>query len=192
MSKQKRLIWIPLVALALATGGRIFGESVSVSYSLTGNTTGATMSGGFLVLTGAAQVAVNGLTGVEETDQESLNLMTGLANGTFALTFPDGDTAFGDLFENDSAVNPMTTMGPFTQTLTFTGGTGQYAGVSGVLDGAGNVYPTFYESSGSGTLTAPGLIATPEPDSWLLMLSGGCAFVALGIRKRGIVQRISC
>jgi hypothetical protein len=192
MYNQKRMLWIPLVALALATSGRLFGESIPVSYSFTGSTTGATMAGSFLDLTGAALGTINGVTGVQDNDQESLNLMTGLANGTFTLTFPDGDTAFGNLFEDDSAVNPMTTMGPFTQILTFTGGTGEYAGVSGVLDGAGNVYPTFYEASGSGTLTAPGLVATPEPGSWLLALSGCALTAALVIRRQGIAQRLSC
>lgn len=192
MSNQKRSLWIPLIALALATSGPSFGASIPVTYSFTGSTTSATMVGSFLMLTGAAEGTVNGLSGVSDTDQGSLNLMTGLNNGTFLLTFPDGDTAFGNLFENDSAVNPMTTMGPFTQILTFTGGTGQYSGVSRVLDGAGDVHPTFYTSSGSGTLTAPGLVATPEPDSWLLVLSGSCALMGLGIRKRGIAQRISC
>jgi hypothetical protein len=45
----------------------------------------------------------------------------------------------GNLFENDSAVLATNT-GPFTQTLTFTGETGEFAGATGSVSGGHRNY----------------------------------------------------
>lgn len=84
------------------------------------------------------------------------------------MTFANGDTLFGGLFENDSAVLATNT-GPFTQTLTFKGGTGDFAGATGSVSGGGLIGTTGFTTSGSGTLDAP---AVPEPASTALLLSG--------------------
>jgi hypothetical protein len=58
--------------------------------------------------------------------------------------------------------------GAFTQAFTFTGGTGEFAGATGSLSGAGVAGPAG-RASGSGTInTSP----VPEPASAMLFLSG--------------------
>ena len=188
MSKLKLSLWIPLLAVTLATSDQSFGASIPVSYSFTGSATSFAMSGNFLLLTGVAFGTVNSWSGVEFDTTDSIDLTTGIDNGSFSITLPDGDQAFGALFEDDSQV---TDSGPFTQKLTFTSGTGQLVGVSGVLGGNGFVFPDYYTSSGDGTLTAAGLTATPEPGTWLLVLSG-CGLGVVSIRKRRIAQVIPC
>ena len=98
------------------------------------------------------------------------------------MTFADGDLLSGTVFEDETMVNPATTTGPFTQTLTFTNGTGEFAGVSGTGFGGGFVTPTGYTDSGSGTLTAPGLVAQ-EPGP-IALVFGGLLLIAVGYRPR--------
>jgi hypothetical protein len=59
-------------------------------------------------------------------------------NGSFTLSFTDGQTLSGKVFEDNIAILASPTQtGPFTQTLTFTGGTGEFAGATGSLSGHG-------------------------------------------------------
>jgi PEP-CTERM motif len=107
---------------------------------------------------------------------DMLDVTTGLDSGIFTITFANGDTLSGNLFEVDSDALLETNLGPFTQMLVFTGGTGEFAGASGSPTGGGLVGDTTFTTSGSGTLTAPGI--TPEPASIALFGSGLLAMVA--------------
>jgi MYXO-CTERM domain-containing protein len=108
-----------------------------------------------------------------------VDLTTGLNNGSFSMTFANGDMISGDLFEDDSAVLTTNT-GPFTQKLTFTGGTGGFAGATGSLSGGGLIGTTGFTTSGSGTLNAP---ATPEPAPAALVLGGFALLIGISRRR---------
>jgi hypothetical protein len=106
-----------------------------------------------------------------------LDLTTNLLNGNFTLTFADGDTLIGKIFEDDTAIDTSPSQtGPFPQTLTFTGGTGEFAGATGSVSGNGFLGTTNFTVSGSGTVNAP---AVPEPASATLLL-GGLAILIVG------------
>ena len=104
-------------------------------------------------------------------DHSVADLTTGLLNGTFSMTFANGDMLSGNVFEDVSALIATGGMGPFTQKLTFTGGTGEFAGATGSASGGGLGTDTGTTVSGSGTLTAAG-VTTPEPASVALILGG--------------------
>src|SRR3954470_13835979 len=114
------------------------------------------------------------------------NGVTQMANRTFTMLLPDGSTAFGNLHEDDINVSLTTFSGPFTQVLTFTGGTGEFANVSGMLTGGGNIYPTYYTTSGEGALTGPGLVAIPEPTALFLFVTGTAVF-CFGVSGRAVI-----
>lgn len=114
-------------------------------------------------------------------DVSQASFSTGLLNGTFSIAFANGEMLSGMLAENVSALIASNSTGPFTQTLTFTAGTGEFAGVSGSASGTG-LGAAVTTVSGSGTLTAPGLV-TPEPGLIALMLVG-LTFIALRYRRQ--------
>ncbi len=164
--------------------------TVSVTYSFSGALAGTpVISGNFLTVEGIGtgsvdefNPAVNGLWNPVTLDTfDDVNLTTGLNNGTFTMTFADGDTLAGTLFENDQQVNIATATGPITQILTFTSGTGMFAGVSGTTTSTGSLTGGAYSLTGSGFLSAPALL-TPEPQSWLLAFTG-LALFATRLRK---------
>ena len=107
--------------------------------------------------------------------KDVLDLSTGLDNGTFSWTFANGDTLTGTMFEDDTAVNFATNTGPFLQNLIFTGGTGEFTGVSGSSSGNGFLTAPTFSISGSGFLTAEKLVSVPEPGSMSLMV--GCLLI---------------
>jgi PEP-CTERM motif-containing protein len=114
---------------------------------------------------------------VSFTNHCTIDLTTGLLSGTINFVFADGDTLFGNEFENVTALVASGGTGPFTEIYTFTGGTGQFAGASGSVSGSGvSVAPGFTES-GSGSLTVAAASA-PEPASLALMLAGLLVVVA--------------
>ncbi len=120
-----------------------------------------------------------------------LDITTGLDNGTVRITFANGDILSGNLFESDSAALLTTNVGPFTQILTFTGGTGEFAGASGSVSGVGLVAPDGgFTTSGSGTLTAAG-VSAPEPASAALIL-GGLLVMAAGRKRAGYERKQQC
>jgi hypothetical protein len=180
--------------------------TIGFTYNLSGVGTVTGMSGDFLDLSGAftgslnqANPAANALWNpVTYNDVSQANLSTGLLNGTFSMTFANGEMLSGSLGENVSAIiSSPTGTGPFTQTLIFTAGTGEFAGVSGSASGTGFQGDVTGTVSGSGTLTAPGLITTtapglittvPEPGSVALMLGG---FVLIALRYRRSVRLYS-
>jgi hypothetical protein len=170
----------------------LFADTISATYSFTGNAQNVVIANGFLTADGFAVGDVNTWSGVMFDTHNDINLTTLQNYGTFTMIFPDGDTAFGDLYENDINVSLATFTGPFTQVLTFTGGTGQLALVTGSLSGGGFIYPTSYMTSGTGTLAAPALSASPEPGSGLLLLIGlgiGVFCALLGKRSGDRLRR---
>ncbi|MDQ2840534.1 MAG: hypothetical protein M3Y72_05740 [Acidobacteriota bacterium] len=163
---------MPLLAWALGAGGPLLGDTISATYSFAGSAHNEVIANGFLTADGVASGSVNGFSGVVFDTHNRIDLSTLQNYGTFTMIFSGGDTAFGNLHENDVHVSLVTFSGPFTQTLTFTGGTGQFADASGRLSGGGFIYPMSYTTSGSGTLTGPNLVASPEPASGVLLLVG--------------------
>jgi hypothetical protein len=163
-------------------------DLIPVTYSLTG--VGIVQSATDTTLTLTAQASGSVLSGdpgfnaawnpVTYSDEAVLDLNTGLLNGSFTFTFADGQTLTGSVFEDNTAILASPTQtGPFTQTLTFTGGTGEFAGATGSLSGQGFVGATGFTVSGSGTIRTA---AVPEPSSILLLLSGFTLIMA-GARR---------
>jgi hypothetical protein len=193
MDKRALSFWsLPLLAWTFATGKPLFADTISATYSFTGSAQNVVIANGFLTADGFAVGDVNTWSGVMFDTHNDINLTTLQNYGTFTMIFPDGDTAFGDLYENDINVSLATFTGPFTQVLTFTGGTGQFALVTGSLSGGGFIYPTSYMTSGTGTLAAPALSASPEPGSGLLLLIGlgiGVFCALLGKRSGDRLRR---
>jgi PEP-CTERM motif len=168
-------------ALALAIPGILctlaiaaHANSIPITYSLTGGPiSDPVVSGTTLIIDGLFTGSV--LSGnpnlnaawnpVTYQDHSVVDLTTGILNGSFSFVFANGGTLFGDVVEDVSAL-VATGTGPFTQTLTFTGGTGEFAGATGSTSGAGLAGGTV---SGSGVLNAP---AVPEPASVVLLLFG--------------------
>ena len=176
------LLIVPSIATSSA-----HASAIDITYSFAGAPTGPpVLTGTILTLNGLANGSV--LSGIPILDaiwnpvtfatHDVVDITTGLNNGTFMLTFANGDMLSGNLFEDDSQVLATNT-GPFTQTLTFTGGTGEFAGASGTLSGAGVIGATGFTTSGSGTLNAAGVV--PESSSFTLC---GMGLLALGAFAR--------
>ncbi len=106
------------------------------------------------------------------------NLATGDNNGTFTMTFSNGDTLVGTLHEHDDFSSPPIV--PFTQTLNVTGGTGAFLWYRGTLTGGGtlNLTGPSFSTSGAGTLET-----IPEPKSIALLVTGLVGFIAYRKRK---------
>jgi hypothetical protein len=170
---------------ALAIPAR--ASSIAITYSLAGGPIAPpVVSGTSLILDGLFTGSIlSGDPGLDTvwnpvtySDHSVVDLTTGLLNGTFNIVFANGDTLFGNVAEDVSAV-VATGTGPYTQTLTFTGGTGEFAGASGSASGAG-VAGGAGPVSGSGVVNAP---AVPEPASMMLLL-GGLAVLSISRHKR--------
>ena len=96
-------------------------------------------------------------------------------NGASTITFADGSKLFGHQFVDFS--NPL-----LPETLTFTGGTGEFAGATGSFSGKSVLLPPDgFTVSGSGTINAP---AIPEPASFALIFGGLLVLAA----KRKLVR----
>ncbi len=181
-----------LAAFILGTIGALANAGpIAITYNLTG--VGTVESSTATTLTLVAQANGSVLSGnpnlnlawnpVTYSDQSVLDLTTGLLNGTFNLSLADGDTLFGQIFEDDSVIDASPTQtGLFPQTLTFTGGTGQFAGAAGSVSGLGFLGTTNFTVSGSGVVDTP---AIPEPASLALIL-GGWALLIGWSRRAGV------
>jgi hypothetical protein len=180
-----------LAALAImASAVPAKANSIPVTYSLAGTGTVVDATDSTLTLEAAAVGSVLSANAglntawnpVTYSDEAVLDLNTGLLNGSFTFSFADGATLSGNVFEDNTAVLASPTQtGPFTQTLTFTGGTGEFGGATGSFSGQGFVGATGFTVSGSGTIDAS---AVPEPSSIMLLLSGLTLIIA-GARQCG-------
>lgn len=179
---------ITICALAIASIATLpaQADTITISYSFAGATTAPpVITGTTLTVDGLAtgsvtqwNPAVNAVWNPATFHTHNVvDLTTGLDNGSFSILFASGDMLSGNLFENDSAVNVATGSGPFTQTLTFTGGTGEFLGAMGAVSGGGLITSTGFTTSGNGSLTAAGVFA-PEPAPAALLLFGGLAVIA--------------
>jgi hypothetical protein len=108
------------------------------------------------------------------------NLATGNNDGTFTMTFSNGDALVGTLHEHDDFSSPPIV--PFTQILNVTGGTGAFLWYHGTLTGGGtlNLAGPSFSTSGAGTLDT-----TPEPESVVLLGIGLACLLAY--RKRAVL-----
>jgi PEP-CTERM motif len=178
-----------LIALAFTAVPLVRADSIAITYSLAGTATvvGATdttltldaqASGLILSSDSGLNAAWNPIT---YSDQSVLDFTTNLLNGNFTIVFQDGDTLTGTIFEDDTAIDTSPTQtGSFPQTLTFTGGTGEFAGATGSVTGLGYLGTTSFAVSGSGVVNAP---AVPEPSSAALLV-GGLALLAVSRWRR--------
>ena len=166
--------------------------TIGISYNLSGGPTGPpVVSGTTLILDGlftgsvsSGNPALNAAWNpVTYSDHSVADLTTGLLNGTFSVTFANGDVLFGTVAEDVSALVASGGTGPFTQTFTFTGGTGEFVGASGSTSGGGIATSTGSTVSGSGILTAVGVNA-PEPGAVALVVGG---LVTIVMKRR--IQR---
>lgn len=187
-------IQISILTIACSLGIQANAATIAVTYSLAGALTGPPVVSGTTltideVATGSivsGNPALNAIWNpVTDNVHSVVDLTKGLANGTVSLKFADGNTLFGKEFADVSKVNAMGG-GPSTETFTFIGGTGEFAGATGSLSGAGVGTANGFTESGSGTINAP---AVPEPASAALLL-GGLALI-LGALRRSKVKSSS-
>lgn len=176
-----------LLALFCGLGSEGSAAVITITYSLSGSISSVPISAGttltfdstsnLSVLSGDATLnaAWNPVVGA---DHNVVDFSTGRNNAVFAWTFAGGDKLFGTLLEDVSHLD-QTGAGPFTQTFTFTGGTGEFSGASGSVSGSGVGTASGFTSSGNGTINAP---AVPEPASSALV-GGGFAALLLALRR---------
>jgi hypothetical protein len=180
---------IVILALACGMGIRAEASTIAVTYSFAGGPVGPEVPSGTTLTidhfsTGSVlsdNPSLNAIWNpVTYLSHDVIDLTTGLLNGTFTMTFADGNTLVGALFVDLSEAFANGT-GPTPQTFTFTGGTGEFAGAAGSFSGSGDLVGNGFTISGSGTINAP---AIPEPASAALFLGGlGVILVALGRSK---------
>jgi hypothetical protein len=133
---------------------------------------------GMITTNNAAQNAI--WNPVSYSDESILDLNTGFLSGDFTMMFADGATLTGSVFEDDSAVlQSASQTGPFTQTLTITGGTNEFAGATGEVSGVGFIGPVGFSVQGNGTLN---VATAPEPSSATLAFGALAILVAGGHR----------
>src|SRR5579872_551572 len=116
-----------LLCTSLVASVPVRAATINITYSLTGMGTVTGMTSTSLDLTGAftgsvdqANTAENAVWNpVTYNDVSQANLSTGLLNGTFSITFANGEMLSGMVGENVSAIiSSPTGTGPFTQMLT--------------------------------------------------------------------------
>ena len=166
-------------ALALSFCAAITAQAaiIDVTYSLSGAGGGDPLNP---PLIGNATGSLSPLGSVIWLDMIFPNLATGAGDGTFRMTFTDGDTLFGTAhYQGDFSTFPNV---PFAQTLTVTGGTGALLLYHGVLTGIehSNQLDGTFISSGAGTLNT-----APEPESFVLLGTGLASLFAY--RKRALL-----
>jgi hypothetical protein len=182
-----------ILALACSVGIPASAASIAVTYSFDGGPVGPEVPIGTILTvdhfsTGAvlsANPSLNAIWNpVTYLSHDVIDLTTGLLNGAFTMTFADGNTLSGNLFVDLSQAF-VNGVGPTPQTFTFTSGTGEFAGATGLFSGTGHIVGNGFTISGSGTINAPAIV--PEPASAALLM-GGLALV-LGSSRRSKMSR---
>jgi hypothetical protein len=170
-------------------------DSIDISYSLTGTGTVVDATDTTLTLDTEASGSITASSAtlnaawnpVSYSELCVLDLTTNLLQGNFTITLQNGDTLTGTDLEDDSVIDASPTQtGPFTQILTFTGGTGEFAGATGSVSGNGFLGTTDFTVSGSGTVNTS---AVPEPAAATLIL-GGLGLIFAGVRRRPSRTRV--
>ena len=193
---MKRSIIIPGFALfaTISIATAIRADSIGINYSLTGTGTVVSATDTTLTLDTEASGSIlstssslNALWNpINYSELCVLDLTTNLLQGNFTITLQDGDTFTGTDYEDDSVVDASPTQtGPFPQTLTFTGGTGEFAGATGSVSGIGFLGTTDFTVSGSGDINTS---AVPEPASGVLLLAG-LVLILAGRTRRNPLRR---
>lgn len=168
-----------VLALNFCTAPAVHASVISVTYSLSGSGGGDPLNP---PLIGNATGSLSPLGSVVWLDMIFPNLATKASDGTFKMTFTDGDTLFGTThYQGDFSTFPIV---PFTQLLTVTGGTGAFLLYHGTLTGLeiSNQLNGSFTSSGGGTLETA---AAPEPESLVLLGTGLASMLAY--RKRSLL-----
>jgi hypothetical protein len=154
-------------ALNFCAAPTMQASTFDVTYSLNGSGGGDPLNPPLL---GNATGSLSPLGSIIWSDMIFPDLSTGSGDGTFKMTFTDGDTLFGTLHvQGDFSFFPIV---PFTQLLTVTGSTGEFLLYHGTLTGLelSNQSNGTFTSSGAGTLET-----TPEPESVVLFGTNRCA-----------------
>ena len=162
------------LALSFCAAMTAQAEIINVTYSLTGSGGGDPLNP---PLIGNATGSLLPLGSVTWSDMVFPDLAAGTGDGTFKMTFTDGDILFGTLhYVPDFSQFPIV---PITQLLTVTGGTGALLYYHGTLTGVelSNQLDGTFTSSGAGTLDT-----VPEPESVILLGTGLASLLAY--RKR--------
>src|ERR1700757_973845 len=153
MSNMNIRNFLPALACALALGfftpTTAHADLINVTYSLSGSGGGDPLNPPLL---GNATGSLTPLGSVIWSDMIFPDLATKAGDGTFTMTFTDGNTLFGTLhYQGDFSTFPIV---PFTQLLTVTGGTGAFLLYHGTLTGLeiSNQLDGSFTSSGGGTL----------------------------------------
>jgi hypothetical protein len=184
MKRREFVQFAAMAAFLVVATVPVKASAIPVTYSLAGSGTVVDATSATLTLDATALGSVVSENGdlstawnpVTYSDEAVLDLNTGILHGRFTLSFADGQTLNGDVFEDNTAILASPTQtGPFTQTLTFTGGTGEFAGATGSFSGEGFVGITDFTVSGGGIIDTS---AVPEPSSILLLLSGSTLIIA--------------
>lgn len=182
--REKPCIAAATLVAIVAWAAPARGDSIAITYTLIG--TGTVQSATDTTLTLVASANGSFLSGnagqdaawnpISYSDTSILDFTTNLLNGVFTLTLADGDTLTGDVFEDQTVpdTSPSQT-GPFSQVLTFTGGTGAFAGATGSVSGQGFLGTTVFAVSASGTVNTS---AVPEPAPAALLI-GGLALICV-------------
>lgn len=117
--------------------------------------------------------------------EDSADPVRDALDGLFTFTFDSGDTLFGTY---TGQIAPALV----THSFVVTGGTGQFAGASGAIAGAGNLRGGLVDGKPAGIYTGAlaGSIelAVPEPSSWAMLIVG---FGAIGGAMRRRPRRIA-
>lgn len=182
-------IQVSILMLACSLGVGANAATISVTYNFDGGPVGPEVPVGTTftvdhfstgsVLSG--NPSLNAIWNpVTYLSHDVIDLSTGLLNGPFSMTFADGDTLSGNLFVDLSQAF-ANGVGPTPQTFTLTGGTGEFAGATGLFSGTGHLVGNGFTISGSGTIDAP---AVPEPASAALLFVGGLAVILGSFRQR--------
>jgi hypothetical protein len=186
MMCSKKIQGLALLA-TLTAAISMRADSIPLSYSLTGNgtviaSTDTTLTlnteagGSILSNDSALNTAWNP---VSYSELCVLDFTTNLLQGAFTITLQNGDTLTGTDLEDDSVVDASPTQtGPFSQTLTFTGGTGEFADATGSVSGIGYLGTTEFTVMGTGAINTA---SAPEPVTVVLFVAG---LLVLFLRSR--------
>ena len=181
-------IQVALLALTCGLALRANAATIAVTYSFAGAPIGVPVISGTIetvdhLSTGSVfsnNPTLNGVLNPFTLLSHDVVDFAGLTlNGASTITFADGSMLFGHQFVDFA--NPL-----LPETLTFTGGTGQFASATGFFSGQSMLFDDGeFTVSGSGTINAPAI--APEPASFALIISG--LFGIAVSRKRDVRAR---